>query len=86
MTNEIIDTDIMFLMLLILYSPEYIIEYRLYSPEKTWVYNIKTHTKNIMIIEHIGIDISKVLDLVPKYHTLEQWQTWPRSSVGRALD
>jgi hypothetical protein len=22
----------------------------------TWVHNIKTHTKNIMIIEHIGID------------------------------
>jgi hypothetical protein len=29
-----------------------------------------------MIIKHIG---SKVLDLVPKYHTLEQ--TWPPSSV-----
>ena len=28
--------------------------------------------------------VSKVLDLVLEYHTLEQ--TWPRSSVGRALD
>ena len=41
------------------------------------IHNIKTHTKN-------NILASKVLDLVPKYHTLEQ--TWPRSSVGRALD
>ena len=28
--------------------------------------------------------VSKVLDLAPKYHTLEL--TWPRSSVSRSLD
>ena len=46
----------------------------LYSPEYI--------PKKIMIIEHIGIE--GILDLVLKYHTLEQ--TWPRNSVGRALN
>ena len=35
----------------------------------------------IELYQHIGIE---GIYLVPKYHTLEQ--TWPRSSVGRALD
>jgi hypothetical protein len=54
----------------------------MYSGEYTGqaeVTTVKTHTKKIMIIEHIGIEGSRHV-VVPKYHTLEQ--TWPRSSVA----
>ena len=49
----------------------------LYSPEY-----IKTHTKNIMIIEHIGIEGTRLSSEIP--HTRTDLASY--SSVDRALD